>query len=476
MENRASNPPPVLYVREAEQCLISALFSDRASEVYNQLALTSLVADDFYVSAYRMAFVAVGELISRGGMPDRSTLAAYLKARPDFTESVAAEITEAISTSWSDRNLSRYADAVIERARARKISQGLAHLQSRAALIGGDLRSEDVVREIDAVSLQLGERSATNGLLRSPSDHLEAMVKKLDAKQNGEVGGISTGIPELDEILGPLEGGDLVIIAGRPGMGKTALALHGGLHNCAISVPGIGAPLGKKPFDPAEVPMGAFFTLEMPEEQLTQREIACMAGVPFKHVRAATFTDDEWARVVVAFEQYARCDLRIDSSSWLTPAILRAKVRLLERQTGKKLRFIIIDYLQLMAGDERHQNRNSEIAEISRKLKLLAKEFNVPIIALSQLNRELERRTDRRPVMSDLRESGAIEQDADIVLFVYRDEYYNPDTLAKGIAEIIVGKARNSSTGVVPARFDPVTQQFSGMPAGGHTYESSYGH
>jgi replicative DNA helicase len=212
----------------------------------------------------------------------------------------------------------------------------------------------------------------------------------------------------------------------------------------------------------------------MPESQLTMRLLSDFANVPFRHLRDSKLDDEDWVRLTNAFPLYGQADLRIDASGTLTPAILRAKVRALERQAGKKVQLVVIDYLQLMSGDERHQNRASEIAEITRKLKLLAKELDAPIVALSQLNRDLEKRTDKRPLMADLRESGSIEQDADVILFLYRDEYYNPDSQFKGLAEIIIGKGRNVSTGTVISQFSGEYQRFANRPTG-YSYESSYG-
>jgi replicative DNA helicase len=461
-----------LHSREAEQCLVAALFGDQGSDIFNQLALTGLTPDDFFVPALRLAYAAAIELAGRGTYPDRSMLAAYIKSSPSFTDVIRAEVTQAIAAPYAAANVANYADVVIEKSRARKIAAGLEQLMARTGQVGGDIRSDDLVREIDAVSLGLGERNVTNELLYEPEHHLGAVVRKLDAKQNGEADGVQLGIRDLDEKLGGLQGGELIVVAGRPSMGKSTLGFGILSHHGLKAVPGIGLP-GPLP-DPADVPLVAGFSLEMPIEQLAQRILSDIANVPFPHLRKATLADDEWVRLTEAFQKYGRTDIRIDSDSYLTPATLRAKVRVLERRTGKKVRLIVIDYLQLMSGDERHQNRASEISEITRKLKLLAKELDVPIVLLSQLNRDLEKRTDKRPMMSDLRESGAIEQDADIIIFIYRDEYYNPDSPARGMAEIILGKGRNAGTGTVLAQFSGVYQRFFDCPAD-YGYESTYG-
>jgi replicative DNA helicase len=463
-----------MHAREAEQCLIAALFGKDGPEVFNQLSLTGLTPDDFFAPAFRLAYGAAVELAGRGEYPDRNVLAGYIKSNPAFTQTIQSEVIQAVASAYSLGNINAYADTVIEKARARKIAGGLSHLMARAGEVGGDLRSDDLLREIDAVSMSIGERNTENGLLRDTSNHLNALIEVLDARQNGQAMGVRTGIHELDQMLGGLQGGELIIVAGRPAMGKSVFGFGVGSNHAIKAVPGIGFDTNTVTPDLADVPLVAGFSMEMPESQLTMRLLADFANIKFRHLRDATLTDDDWIRLTQACPLYGRADLRIDAAGTLTPAILRAKVRALERQTGKKVSLIVIDYLQLMSGDERHQNRASEIAEITRKLKLLAKELNVPVVALSQLNRDLEKRTDKRPLMADLRESGSIEQDADVILFLYRDEYYNPDSQAKGLAEIIIGKGRNVSTGTVIAQFSGEYQRFSNRPTG-YTYESAYG-
>ena len=462
-----------LHAREAEQCLIAALFGKDGPDVYNQLSLIGLLPEDFFAPAFRLAYSAAVELSGRGEYPDRNVLAGYIKSHPSFTETIQSEVVEAVASAYSLGNIKAYADTVIEKARARKIASGLSQLIARTGQVGGDIRSDDLLREMDAVSLSIGERNTENGLLRDTSKHLTAVVNVLEARQNGEATGVLTGIHELDQRLGGLQGGELIIVAGRPAMGKSVLGFGIASNHAIKSVPGIGFDIDTVRPD-LHAPLVAGFSLEMPEEQLTFRLLSDFANVPFRHLRDARLDDGDWVRLTQAFPLYGQADLRIDASGTLTPAILRAKVRSLERQTGKKVELIVIDYLQLMSGDERHQNRASEIAEITRKLKLLAKELGVPIVALSQLNRDLEKRTDKRPLMADLRESGSIEQDADVILFLYRDEYYNPDSQAKGLAEIIIGKGRNVSTGTVIAQFNGEYQRFANRPTE-YTYESAYG-
>lgn len=459
------NETAELFSREAEQCIVAALFGSEAVDVYNQLTLKELTSADFYFGAYGLVFDAVGDLIGRGDNPDRTTLATYIKSKEGFTEAAQVEIQQAVAAPYSARNIERYADLIIEKSRARKISIKLAQLQGRVQYIGGDLSSDDVVREMDTVSLSLGERSATNGLMRKPTAQLQAVVQTMEDVQNGLAKGVRTGLTELDEKLGGMQDGELIIVAARPSMGKSALALDIAAY----------AAIRDEALDRDNPPLGVIFSCEMPEVQLVQRMLSSLSGVEYRKIRRAELEDADWVHLSRAFELYETCDIRIDPASHLTPSILRAKVRQLERQAGKKVSFIIVDYLQLMAADGANQNRTGEISEISRHLKLLAKDFEAPVIALSQLNRSLESRNDKRPMLSDLRESGAIEQDADVILFIYRDEYYNPDSPAKGMAEIIIGKGRNSGTGMVPVQFQGQYQRFRDMPMGAYSYENSYG-
>jgi len=469
------NDKSELYAREAEECLVAALFGDSASDVFNEISLKNLGAEDFYVPAFGLVLAAFGDLVSNGITPDPSTLVTRLKSSDGFDDKTQAQIEKAISAPYAARNVKAYAEAVLEKSRARRIASMLSGVMARVPLIGGDISSDDLVRELDGVSLQMGERSEQNGLLRTTLDHVSAVVKVMDAVQDGELQGVRTGIRDLDEKLGGMQGGDFVILAARPSMGKSAFALEILLHNCVKNIPALSLANFDPDVDIATLPMGAFFSGEMPEEQLAQRMLANLCGVEFGRLRRSELTDADWVNLTNGIPRYARADIRIDASSRMTPSILRAKIRMLERQTGKKLKFGIVDYLQLMEDDERHQNRASEISAISRKLKLMAKELDIPVIALSQLNRDLEKRTDKRPMMSDLRESGALEQDADTILFLYRDEYYNPDSQAKGLAEVIVGKGRNTGVGMVGAQFQGEYQRFSDMPGAAYTYESTYG-
>jgi replicative DNA helicase len=261
------------------------------------------------------------------------------------------------------------------------------------------------------------------------------------------VTGVPTGLVDLDEKTSGLQPSDMIIVAGRPAMGKTTFALNLAEH-IAIE---------------QRLPV-AIFSMEMPGTQLATRFISSVGRIDMQKIRSGRLTDDDWQRLTMAMGKLYDAPLFIDETPGLNPIDLRARARRLARQCGK-LGLIVIDYLQLMSGTREGDNRASELSEISRSVKSLAKELNVPIMALSQLNRSLEQRPNKRPVMSDLRESGAIEQDADIIMFIYRDEVYNPDSPDKGTAELIIGKHRNGPTGTVRLTFIGENTRFENYAA-----------
>jgi replicative DNA helicase len=262
---------------------------------------------------------------------------------------------------------------------------------------------------------------------------------------DNDVTGVSTGFIDLDRMTSGLQAGDLVIVAGRPAMGKTSLALNMAEHAAVHS----GLPVG-------------VFSMEMAATQLVLRMIGSVGKLDQHKLRTGRLHDDDWQRLTHAVGKLNEAPLHIDETPALNPLELRARARRLHRQY-KKLGMVVIDYIQLMSASSSGENRATEISEISRSMKALAKELDCPVVALSQLNRGLEQRPNKRPVMSDLRESGAIEQDADLILFIYRDEVYNPETADKGIAEIIIGKQRNGPIGTVRLAFQGEYTRFESL-------------
>jgi replicative DNA helicase len=269
-------------------------------------------------------------------------------------------------------------------------------------------------------------------------------VEELEKNGADEVTGIRTGFIDLDRMTAGLQKGDLIVLAARPSMGKTALALNIAEHVAVQE----GLPV-------------AVFSMEMGASQLALRLVGSLARIDQQHLRTGRLRDDEWERLPAAATQLSQAPMFIDETAGLNPAELRARARRLARQYGGTLGLIVVDYLQLMSGtsDSADENRATILGEISRGMKGLAKELQCPVLALSQLNRSVETRPDKRPMMSDLRESGAIEQDADVIMFIYRDDYYNKDSKEPGVAEIVLAKQRNGPVGTVKMAFlKPLTR------------------
>jgi replicative DNA helicase len=276
-------------------------------------------------------------------------------------------------------------------------------------------------------------------------------IQELHDRDNpSDITGVPTGYIDLDQKTSGFQPGDLIIVAGRPSMGKTAFALNIA-ENVAVDS---GLPVG-------------IFSMEMGGAQLATRMLASIGRLNSQNLRTGRMSDDEWSKLSFALGKLHEAPIYIDETGGLTPANLRARARRLARQYGGKLGLIVIDYIQLMSGNRPGENRATEVSEISRSIKSLAKELQVPIVALSQLSRKVEERTDKRPMMSDLRESGAIEQDADVILMMYREDYYKPDTPDKGIAEVIIGKQRNGPTGTVRLAFLGEYTRFESLAGGG---------
>jgi replicative DNA helicase len=317
--------------------------------------------------------------------------------------------------------------------------------------------SDAVVDEAERAIFEVCQAKARRGMV-PVSEVVATAFKRIEtlAEQKRAITGVATGLADLDSYTAGLQPSDLIIVAGRPSMGKTSFALGLGLH-AALS-------------DRTPV---AVFSLEMSKEQLVTRMLCSEGRIDSTRMRGGFLTEEDWPKLARAAGKLSEAPMFIDDSGSVTVLEVRAKCRRLaaERQLG----LVIIDYLQLMRGSANAQSREQEISEISRGLKALAKELNIPVIALSQLNRGLEQRTEKRPVLSDLRESGAIEQDADVIMFIYRDEVYNQETPDRGIAEIIIGKQRNGPIGVAKSRFFHEYTRFENLSEDEHVSRTSYG-
>jgi replicative DNA helicase len=412
-----------------------------------------LVENDFYRHEHKLIFTAVGALINASKPADVITVFEHLQNQGlaegtgglTYLNSLAQYVPSA-------SNIRRYAEIVRERAILRKLVTASDEIATNAFNPQG--RAVDkILDEAEQKIFHIGEEGSRNkqGFQSMDTLVIELMDRVQEMADNpNDITGVPTGFYDLDRMTSGLQAGDLVVLAARPSMGKTAFAVNIAEH-VALNE---GLPV-------------AVFSMEMGASQLAVRVVGSIGRIDQGHLRTGKLTDEEWPRLADAIERLRTVSLHIDETPGLTPSELRANARRLARQCGK-LGLIVVDYLQLMSGSTTGgDNRATELGEISRGLKMLAKELQCPVIALSQLNRSVEQRTDKRPMMSDLRESGAIEQDADIIMFIYRDDYYNKESKDPGVAEIIIGKQRNGPTGTVRLTFLKPLTRFESMASGG---------
>jgi len=426
---------------QAEESLLGAMLLSRDAIT---AAVEHCKASDFYRPAHGHIFDAVCSLYAQGEPADPVTVADELR-RADLLEAVggAAELLALQANTPAIANASRYAKIVEDLALLRK----LIAVASEIAELGYSV-PEDVVATLDqaeALVFQVAEHRVTDSLkplrelLAASLDHLEALYERGDS-----ITGVPTGYTDLDEQLSGLQPSALVIVGARPSMGKTSFALGLAAH----------AAIEKR------LPV-LFFSLEMNHLEITQRLLCSEARVDSSRIRNGRLHEADWPKIVHAIGRLGEAPLYIDDNPNLTVMEIRAKARRLKSREG--LGLVVVDYLQLMSGRDAAENRQVEVSEISRGLKILARELGVPVVALSQLSRNLEARADKRPVLADLRESGSLEQDADVVLFIYRDEIYNKDSPDKGTAEVIIAKHRNGPTGVAQLAFLDHYTRFANM-------------
>ncbi|EHV9708991.1 replicative DNA helicase [Vibrio parahaemolyticus] len=429
---------------EAEQSVIGGLLLD--NERWDTVA-ERVVASDFYSRPHRLIFEGVKTILESGKPLDLITLSEHLE-RHEQLEDVGgfAYLADLAKNTPSAANINAYADIVAERA----IVRGLIGVANEIADAGYDPQgrnSEDLIDMAESKVFAIAEsRTSENEGPQNVDNILEKTLERIEllykTPQDG-VTGVDTGFTDLNKKTAGLQGSDLVIVAARPSMGKTTFAMNL-CENAAMQQ--------DKPV--------LIFSLEMPAEQLMMRMLASLSRVDQTKIRTGQLDDEDWARISSTMGiLMQKKNMYIDDSSGLTPTEVRSRARRVAREHGG-LSMIMVDYLQLMRVPSLTDNRTLEIAEISRSLKALAKELNVPVVALSQLNRSLEQRADKRPVNSDLRESGSIEQDADLIMFIYRDEVYHPDSPYKGTAEIIIGKQRNGPIGSVRLTFQGQHSRF----------------
>ncbi|MFO1436420.1 MAG: replicative DNA helicase [Gammaproteobacteria bacterium] len=419
---------------EAEQAVLGGLMLD--NDAWLQVA--EHISDaDFYRNDHRLIFRAIAGLSAAGKPSDVVTVATALDADGDLERVGGLAYINALAENTpSAANIAAYADIVRTRSILRQLIRAGANI-SGVAFNPEGRSSDELLDEAERIVFEIAEqRNRGRAGYRSIKDLLTGALDRIDelfTKQN-PITGIPTGWRDFDELTSGLQPSDLVVIAGRPSMGKTAMVLNI-VEHAAIK-------------DRLSV---AVFSMEMPGEQLAIRLMSSLGHIDQHRIRTGKLTDDDWPRLTSAVQMLSDTKLFIDDTPALAPGEVRARCRRIAREHG--LNLIVLDYLQLMQVTGTKENRATEISEISRAMKALAKELNVPVVALSQLNRSLESRTDKRPVMSDLRESGAIEQDADVIVFIYRDEVYNQDSDQKGIAEIIIAKQRNGPIGTIKLAF-----------------------
>ena len=440
--------PP--HSTEAESSVLGGLLLD--NQAWDRVG-DLLIESDFYRFEHRLIYAGIAKLVNASKPADVITVYEHLQSIGKSEEVGGLAYLNALAQYVpSASNIRRYAEIVRERAILRKLVTASDEIATAAFNTQG--RPVDkILDEAEQKIFNIGEEGSRMKQGFQGMDTL--VVNLLDRVQEmadnpNDITGVPTGFIDLDRMTSGLQAGDMVVLAARPSMGKTALAINIAEH-VALNE---GLPV-------------AVFSMEMGAAQLAVRIVGSIGRIEQSHLRTGKLTDDEWPRLTEAIEKLRNVSLHIDETAGLTPSELRANARRLARQCGK-LGMIVVDYLQLMSGSSSSQgeNRATELGEISRGLKMLAKELQCPVIALSQLNRSVETRTDKRPMMSDLRESGAIEQDADIIMFIYRDDYYNKDSKEPNVAEIIIGKQRNGPTGTVKLYFQKTQTRFESLAMG----------
>jgi len=428
---------------EAESSVLGGLLLDNGA--WDRVG-DLLVDGDFYRYEHKLVYAAIGALVNTGRPADVITVYEHLQTLGKAEEIGGLGYLNALAQYVpSASNIRRYAEIVRERSILRKLVTASDEIATNAFNTQGRAVAQ-ILDEAEQKIFNIGEEGSRmkQGFQAMPQLVVDLLdrVQEMADNQN-DITGVPTGFIDFDRMTSGLQPGDLIVLAARPSMGKTALAINIAEH-VALNE---GLPV-------------AVFSMEMGASQLAVRIVGSIGRVDQGHLRTGKLSDDEWPRLTEAIEKLRNVSLHIDETPGLTPSELRANARRLSRQCGK-LGLIVVDYLQLMSGSSSSggDNRATEIGEISRGLKMLAKELQCPVIALSQLNRSVEQRTDKRPMMSDLRESGAIEQDADVIMFIYRDDYYNKESKEPGVAEVIIGKQRNGPTGTVKLAFlKPLTK------------------
>ncbi|MFG6384796.1 MAG: replicative DNA helicase [Lachnospiraceae bacterium] len=426
---------------EAEQSVIGSMIMDREAII---LASETLVREDFYHQQYGVLFETMVELFNEEQPVDVITLQNRLREKNVPPELSSLEfVGELVTSVPTSANIKYYANIVKEKATLRKLIKINEEIANKCYL--GTESLENIMAETEKKIFSLLQNKSSRDYIPIKKIVIKALERiEQVSKKKGKVTGIATGFIDLDYRMSGLQPSDLILVAARPSMGKTAFVLniaqYVSFHNDLCT---------------------AIFSLEMSKEQLVNRLFSLESRVDAQILRTGNLADSDWEQLIEGAGIIGRSKLIIDDTPGISIPELRSKCRKYKLEHDLKL--IIIDYLQLMSGSGRTESKQQEISDISRSLKGLARELNVPVVALSQLSRQVEHRTDHRPMLSDLRESGAIEQDADVVMFIYRDDYYNKDTPDKNIAEIIIAKQRNGPIGTVNLVWLPQYTKFANM-------------
>jgi len=435
---------------EAESSVLGGLLLD--NQAWDRVG-DLLTPSDFYRYEHRLVFDAIARLVNANKPADVITVYEELQSLAKGEECGGLQYLNALAQFVpSAGNIRRYAEIVRERGILRRLVSTADEISTAAF----NPQGRDVAELLDDAEQKIFRIGEDGARMKQGFQPMESLVVKLlddvqaRSEDPNEVTGLRTGFVDLDRMTSGLQPGDLIVLAARPSMGKSSLSIniaeHVALHE--------GLPV-------------AVFSMEMGASQLAVRIVGSIGRIDQNHLRTGRLTDDEWPRLTEAIEKLRNVSLHIDETPGLTVSELRANARRLARQCGGKLGLIVVDYLQLMSvsSSMSDENRATAVGEISRGLKMLAKELQCPVIALSQLSRGVESRNDKRPLMSDLRESGAIEQDADVIMFIYRDDYYNKDSKEPGVAEVIISKQRNGPTGTVRMAFLKPLTRFESLGA-----------
>lgn len=421
---------------EAEQSVLGGLMLN--NDAWDLIA-DKIKASDFYRPNHQAIFEVMSDLANDAQPLDVVTLSEALQTRGAIERSGGnAYLAELVESTPAVSNIEAYAEIIRERSTLRQLI-GAANKIAESAFVTEGRPSAEIVDAAEQAVFRISEDHLNDGGAKDIKDLLGSTVERIEKlfSSRNPITGLATGFEDLDKKTAGLQSSDLVVIAGRPSMGKTALAVNIAEHAVMQDEQG-GAVL--------------VFSMEQPADQLVMRILSSLGRIDQTRMRTGAMQDDDWPRFSTAVSQLRDKPLYIDDTPSLTPNDIRTRARRVARQ-AKDLKLIVVDYIQLMRTSERVENRVQEITEISRSLKAIAKEMRCPVVALSQLNRSVENRENKRPHMADLRESGAIEQDADVILFIYRDEVYNPDSEDKGLAEILIGKQRNGPIGMVKLTF-----------------------